>query len=519
MMAKNENITQPNRPVKRSLLLTIVIVAGIFVGTVPSFVASPTESSNVALQPTLQIEVLQASFDTPCNEPTQGTLDCTVRVGQTLKLNAEAVVTPAQLVQLKAAGQAGMPLPDNVSCFPFSPFPPPCTLSGNPSVMMSLSFEPDDSQITDPNRPEIIEFFGIAPAAGLQVLVRVRIDVLPATNDGDDESNSESEADPTTEPCPDAAEKILFERSFSTQGGQGAVTFSPPSAGAGNVLVVPRVRSSSTLGTLSFDHLTLDVKPADSEFEMLPNIATFDFTWEGEFHDPDPSGIDDEFITATSPDEFQVPDHDGNPTDTRIFQGASWQGTFNSARWSFCVSDNSRGGVGLFPESGAPGIMITIHGSNFGSVNTVIFDGANFRMIQPSPSINEAGTEIEVQVPNNWDGAQTVNVLLTDADGNESSVGTFTVLAPQLDSITPNHGTAGTEIVLRGRHFSPVTDFNSVQFRGVQLITTVSQLSVNADGTEIRVDVPNGFATGETVTVRANNGADFSGGHVFTIEQ
>ena len=153
----------------------------------------------------------------------------------------------------------------------------------------------------------------------------------------------------------------------------------------------------------------------------------------------------------------------------------------------------------LIPGSGTAGTMVAIRGSNFGpSIGAVQgTSGVSFGGVWSTPS-SWSDTEIRVAVP---PGAATGSVAVT-VSGRVSAGAEFTVTGeggsgPAIGTVSPMLGLEGTVVTIRGANFGSMAEMGGVSFNGVW--ASASSWS----GTEIRVSVPPGAATG-SVMVRVN---------------
>jgi GH25 family lysozyme M1 (1,4-beta-N-acetylmuramidase) len=98
------------------------------------------------------------------------------------------------------------------------------------------------------------------------------------------------------------------------------------------------------------------------------------------------------------------------------------------------------------PQSGAPGIQVTLRGKGFDSIvllRKVTFGG------KPATTVRWSDTEVVVKVP---PGAGTIDVVATGPAANSNRF-PFTYLPPRVDSITPQAGPKGTTVTVRGANF------------------------------------------------------------------
>jgi hypothetical protein len=159
---------------------------------------------------------------------------------------------------------------------------------------------------------------------------------------------------------------------------------------------------------------------------------------------------------------------------------------------------------GFLPLTGAPGTSVTIAGSGFddGSIATgVSFNGTAALFAVDSDA------QITATVPV---GATTGPITVTDGEGSNDSLLSFTVTAPPAPVVTgfdPVSGPVGTDVTIAGSGFTGAT---AVAFAG-----TGAPFSVDSD-LQITATVPIG-ATDGPITVTTPGGSDQSAVD-FTVE-
>ena len=150
------------------------------------------------------------------------------------------------------------------------------------------------------------------------------------------------------------------------------------------------------------------------------------------------------------------------------------------------------------PSQGLPGTQITIEGTNFSEVmseNSVSIAGEDAEVTSAS------STEIVAIIPDSL-AAGNVQISVT-VDGRTSNLANFTVLAPEISSISPSGGPIDALVEINGSNFSTNSEDNTVIFGDViaeitsvtatQIIARVP-LGVPASALQIRVIV-NGSAS------------------------
>ena len=156
---------------------------------------------------------------------------------------------------------------------------------------------------------------------------------------------------------------------------------------------------------------------------------------------------------------------------------------------------------GFSPDSGTIGTTVLIHGTNFTGVTTVTFGGvaANFSILSDSL--------ISAVVANGATGSVAVT-----AAGGPAFLPGFTFIAPPpapftFTSFSPNSGTTGTNVVIRGTGLLNTT---SVSFGNV----SATNIAVTSD-TMIIATVGTG-ATGEVIITNNSNTNDSLPGFTYT---
>ncbi len=148
------------------------------------------------------------------------------------------------------------------------------------------------------------------------------------------------------------------------------------------------------------------------------------------------------------------------------------------------------------PALGDSRTLVVINGAHFTGVaaNGVRFNGVSSTDASP----NAAGTMISVHVPAGTPlGSGALSV--TTAYGTSNAPTAFTVIGPgpYITGFSPDHGGAGTTVLIDGFHFTGATN---ASFNGV----TGANFAVQSD-TLIRVDAPAAVTTG-LISVRSTNG-------------
>ncbi len=151
----------------------------------------------------------------------------------------------------------------------------------------------------------------------------------------------------------------------------------------------------------------------------------------------------------------------------------------------------------LYPESGAPGIEVTIQGKNFDKIEEVVyrrwvhFDGKDAKIVSWSAQ------EIVVEVPllSCVDPqAGPVNVTVGSYLDQRSNSKPFTYKAPRIDNISPSFAKPGAEVTIQGADFG-VKGTSSCYW----LKFGASHVYVQAENwrdTEIIVTAPTDYGTG-----------------------
>ncbi|MFH5831127.1 IPT/TIG domain-containing protein [Halalkalibaculum sp. DA384] len=161
--------------------------------------------------------------------------------------------------------------------------------------------------------------------------------------------------------------------------------------------------------------------------------------------------------------------------------------------------------TGIQPDEGPVGIIVTISGNGFSSSeqeNMVTFNGTEAEVQEATES------ELKAAVP---EGAETGPVEVS-VRGQQVTGPTFTVNeeAMSIESVEPDSGNPGTEVVIKGKNFGTNLQDIEVYFAGTE--APVSE----ATDTEIVTQVPEGADTGP---VEITAGGETAAGPTFTVTQ
>ncbi|WP_293300420.1 IPT/TIG domain-containing protein [Allomuricauda sp.] len=152
--------------------------------------------------------------------------------------------------------------------------------------------------------------------------------------------------------------------------------------------------------------------------------------------------------------------------------------------------------LGVFPEAGQPGTVVTITGKNFSRVwrnNIVTFNGVQ-------AEVNSASTrKLDVVVP---EGASTGPISVAFRASSDVSSLDFTVLEkiPAISVFSPTSGKAGTIVEIEGINFKTNPQANMVKFGDVESVV----IKVDSAATRLKVKVPEGAGTGK-ISVTADS--------------
>jgi hypothetical protein len=275
------------------------------------------------------------------------------------------------------------------------------------------------------------------------------------------------------------------------------VTYPPVGATSGNVVVT--VSGNASLGT----NFTLQPGPAISSLSPTNGVAGTSITITGTgFGSPQGSSTVTFNGTSATPTAWTatsitVP----VPTAATTGNVVVTVGGVASEGVNFTL-DPAPAISSLSQTSGSVGTAITISGSNFldtQSSSTVTFNGT-----AATPTFWSANS-IGVNVPT---GATTGNVVVTVL-GHASAGVRFTLTsAPNISSLSPTTGPAGTLVTINGSNFGSTQGTSFLTFNGVP-VTPTSWASGR-----ITAAVPEGTTTGPVV-VTVNNGP--SNNSTFTV--
>jgi RHS repeat-associated protein len=159
--------------------------------------------------------------------------------------------------------------------------------------------------------------------------------------------------------------------------------------------------------------------------------------------------------------------------------------------------------TGLVPASGPVGTQVQVNGRGFGATQGT----STITFYYSTPTVvSWSDTQIVAIVPNQAiSGAVKVTV---SGIVNAANID-FNIPGPQVTSITPASGVAGTQVTVNGSNFQAVKGNGNISFNGLQAAVT------NWSNTQIVATVPSGSLTGPVVVV-ANNGTASNRDVVFT---
>lgn len=136
------------------------------------------------------------------------------------------------------------------------------------------------------------------------------------------------------------------------------------------------------------------------------------------------------------------------------------------------------------PLVGAAGYEVTIVGENFGSNASELTASIGE---SEAEVLSASETELVVRMPSGYSGK--IKVVLNTRAGESAE--TFTYHVPEVSVVFPDTSAPGIEITLTGNYFSPVTEYNTVTFGGVEGEVT------SASTSELKVIVPEGAVNGQ----------------------
>lgn len=159
----------------------------------------------------------------------------------------------------------------------------------------------------------------------------------------------------------------------------------------------------------------------------------------------------------------------------------------------------------ISPTSGPPGTVVSLIGRHFDRSQTLF--------------LGDAELTIQSRLPNRWtatipDGARSGRIEIRTSRGNVQGPRFRVTEAPPEPTITgftPERGSPGTEVTIRGEHFSPRTTDNLVHLGSTAVVVR------NATPTELRVIVPDGASTG-SFRVRITGAGEATSEGSFEVE-
>ncbi|HEY4522323.1 MAG TPA: IPT/TIG domain-containing protein [Candidatus Paceibacterota bacterium] len=154
----------------------------------------------------------------------------------------------------------------------------------------------------------------------------------------------------------------------------------------------------------------------------------------------------------------------------------------------------------ILPSGGPGGTVITINGSNFASMNTILFNGT----VPNVPSTD--GKVIRFTVPLNTPIGTYSLTVINSADtvnGKRSNATNFMVTNPDITEVSPTVVTYGTTVTLTGNGFNDSTKAYLGGINGYPVVPT----SVSTDGKTLIFVMPSGISAGSKTVGVSNDGA------------
>ncbi len=108
----------------------------------------------------------------------------------------------------------------------------------------------------------------------------------------------------------------------------------------------------------------------------------------------------------------------------------------------------------VFPAEGGGGTMVTISGTGFGDIRTIVFDKGDVPATF-NPTLNSEGNII-FRVPSDVNGGPQ-NIVLTNGAGKSVSVPFNGLAFPVVDDIFPTDFEAGSIVTIKGNNLDDVT--------------------------------------------------------------
>ncbi len=124
----------------------------------------------------------------------------------------------------------------------------------------------------------------------------------------------------------------------------------------------------------------------------------------------------------------------------------------------------------VFPSTGSPGDTITIRGAHLGWPAQIVLTPGNYVMEKVSGGENEVGAILPAY---DYTSA-TVAANIWQLGYSQIGSAPVTILKPEIHSVSPLSGRAGTPVTLTGSNFSTVKEYNRISFRGVKAEVTGS---------------------------------------------
>jgi hypothetical protein len=198
-----------------------------------------------------------------------------------------------------------------------------------------------------------------------------------------------------------------------------------------------------------------------------------------------------------------IKDEDGNRLDCSNSKGVD-----DNCEWNFSTSGTTLNPtISLNPTSGPVATLVTVTGSGFAPVSTVVitFDGST---VSTPTSTSDGGFSATFIVPlSSSNGDHAVKA----SQGSNSASKTFTVTSSTTPIIVldPNSGPIGTQANVTGKGYAPSSTV-SITFDGIPVTTNPPTVNTNANGEFIATfNVPLSSSIGDH-TVKAAQGSNTS---------
>ena len=290
----------------------------------------------------------------------------------------------------------------------------------------------------------------------------------------------------------------VYQRIFSTEI-NGAVEFKKP---ASLVSKPPNiVNYGSGLPSLSWSKKRNEYLITWTKGIVSPTANSFGALGEGDqfYRRVHPKG---HFVDLESKFLMSIPGNESivrnNTTRGHFLLG--WKSSAQNYLSTFNIPKDPKPVVtSISPDKASAGSTVIIRGTGFGNISAI--DSVEFGGVKAvvDPVLQDS-TKIQVTVPSGLGRSKVPVTVIFDGQESEPSVMFENIDNTSVTSVTPLIGTIGETITIKGINF-PTNKADITVMFGDSVATAGEVLSIDALGTEIKVNVPQKAARGIGQTV------------------